>query len=71
MSPLSFDVFSYLDCSHVSIEFQCIDTHMSLISFFVWGTMVALRTGRRWMYEQQSYTHDTNSCKHAGLTGPL
>jgi len=56
-------ITSYLDSSHVSVECQCMHTYMSLLSFLVRRTKVALRTGRRWMYEQKAYTHDTNSCK--------
>ena len=60
-------ITSYLDSSHVSMEFQCIHTYMSwsLLIFLVWRTKVSIRTGRRWMYEQKVYTHDTNTCKQA------
>jgi len=50
----------YLDCSHVSIEFQCIHTYVTLLSFLAWRTKVRLRTGRRWMYDQKAYTNDTH-----------
>jgi len=58
-------ITSYVDSSHVSIEFQCIHTYMSLLSFLVWKTKIGIRTGRRSMYEQKTYTHDTNTCKQA------
>ena len=58
-------ITSYLDSSHVSIEFQCIHIYMSLLSFLVWRTQTGIRTGRRWMYEPKAYTHDINTCKEA------
>jgi len=54
-------VICYFDCSHVSIEFQCIHTYMSLLSLLVCRTKVGIRTGkvgirtgRWWMYRLQS-----------------
>ena len=58
-------ITSYLDSSHVSIECQCIHTYMSLLSISFWRTKVALRTGRRRIYGQKAYNHDTNTCKQA------
>ena len=54
MSLLRFYV-TFLDSSHVSIEFQFIHTYMSLISFLVWRIKVAVRTGWRCMDEQKTY----------------
>jgi hypothetical protein len=35
----------YFDCSHVSIEFQCIHTYVSMLSLLVWRTKVQLQGG--------------------------
>jgi len=51
-------ITSYLDSSHVSIEFQCIHTFMSQLNCLVWRTKVGIRTGRRWMYSRK-HTHTT------------
>jgi len=48
-------ITTYLDCSHVSIELQCIHTYMSLLSFLVWRTRVGIRTGQRWIATQLSH----------------
>ena len=40
MFSMCITILSYLDSSHVSIEFQCIHTYMSLLSFPVWRTKV-------------------------------
>jgi len=48
------NVTSYFDSSHVSIEFQCIQAYMSLLSLLVWRTKVGIRTGRWWMYGLKS-----------------
>ena len=42
--------------SHVNIEFQCIHTYMSWLSFFVWRTTVGIGTGRQWIYAQKADT---------------
>jgi len=43
-------IISYFDCIHVSIEFQCIHTYMSLLSLLVWRIKIGIRTGRWWIY---------------------
>ena len=53
-----YKLFGY---SHVSIEFQCIHTYMSLLNFLVWRTKVGIRTGRRWMYEQKHASRFANN----------
>jgi len=65
MSSMWITISSYLDGTHVSIEFQRIHTYRSLLSFLVRRTKIGIETGRRWMYWQKAYTHDTNSCKQA------
>jgi len=42
-------ILGYFDCSHVSIEFPCIHTYMSLLSLLVWRTKIGIRTRRWWM----------------------
>jgi len=59
MFSMRITISNYLDSSPVSIEFRCMHTYMSesLLSFLVqqvWRTKLALRTGRRWMYEQKA-----------------
>ena len=60
-------ITSHLSTSNVSIECQCIYKYMALLSFR--RTKVGMRTGRRWIYEQKEYTHDTNSWKQANRKG--
>jgi len=65
MSSMWITISSYFDGTHVYIEFQCIHTYLSLLSFLVRRTKIGIGTGRRWIYEQKAYTYDTNSCKQA------
>ena len=51
MFSMWITISCYLDSGHVSVEFRCIHTCMSLQTFLDWRTRVVLRTGRRWMYE--------------------
>jgi len=53
--------------------YECIQVVIILLPlvkfFFVWRTKGGIRTGRRWMYEQKVYTHDTNTCKQTNREG--
>ena len=37
-------ITSYVDSSHVPIEFQCLHPSMTLLRFLVWRTKVGIRT---------------------------
>ena len=69
MLSMWMTITSYLDSNYFSIEFQCIHTYMTFLGFLVWRTKIGIRIGRRWMYEQKAYTHDTNTCKQANRYG--